>query len=196
MVDRSDSILWQRMATEEMRREARRRGMKLSDLEEERALSVALQESATIAPTISTLTSHHSTAVINNNSTVSSPSISSLIDRPSLVKSEQTRFDEENTEDDDALPDHDQLLPSTIIIITSPSSSSTTTTVGPSTIRSSATTAATASTVTDTDTSTDIAITTTTELSIWQTSLPLEITNKVHYHFSRTCVPIIIPQTN
>lgn len=164
MVDRSDSILWQRMATEEMRREARRRGMKLSDLEEERALSVALQESATIghphtiATTASAQTSHHSTTVNNGNSTVLSPSIPTFTDTPSLNKSEQTRRSEEgNTDDDDYafLPDHDQL----------------------STIETPTTTTATTAVITDTVI--DITSTTTTELSIWQTSLPLEITNKV-----------------
>ena len=160
MVDRSDSILWQRMATEEMRREARRRGMKLSDLEEERALSVALQESATIGDSSTNRTSTTTTipvlstaqptvAAINNNSTSSSLSI------PPLTETVQTRSVGQNHEDDDALPDSDQLRTTTISPPPSSSSSSSTTMV-------------------------DVAeITATAPLSIWQTSLPHEITNKV-----------------
>ena len=171
MVDRSDSILWQRMATEEMRREARRRGIKLSDLEEERALSVALQESATIGErqhtsvstttttTMPVLTSHPLVGIMNGNSTAGSFSTPPLTDTPSLDTSEQKRSERSSSieDDDDVLLDSDQLLKTT-----------TATTIE----------TATTSTVTIDITSTGVPV----PLSIWQTSLPHEITNKVLQH--------------
>ena len=171
MVDRSDSILWQRMATEEMRREARRRGIKLSDLEEERALSVAIQESATIgnpSTTIPLLTSHPTVAAVNGNSTSASPSILPLHgNNLSLNETEQTQLEQSNGEDDDALPDCDQLL-RTIPSLSSP----------PPLPPPTATGSATATTMVAAD------VTTTVALSIWQTSLPHEITNKVLYYIT------------
>lgn len=130
MADENDSHLWQRMATEEMRREARARGIRLSELEEERAMQAAMQESTSIVvnASITTGTTSSTLGIINEH-------VSNKDEGP-------VEFDEEQPDCDHHLPhDNDGINVA----------------FSPATMLSS----------------------TNSELSIWQTHLPSEITVKI-----------------